>query len=111
MHTNGVSGFCVTKLDVLDGIERINIGIAYRLDGELLDVPPRNPEDWERLQVEYESFPGWRESTRGITRMRDLPANARAYLEAIEALSGAPIHLVSTGPDRKENIVIRHPME
>lgn len=109
-HTNGVTGFCVTKLDVLDGMEEIKVGIAYRLKGEVLDVPPLNPEAWEELEVEYESFPGWQESTRGVTRMEDLPANAKAYLEAMEALCGAPVHLVSTGPDRKEIIIINHPM-
>jgi adenylosuccinate synthase len=109
-HTNGVSGFCVTKLDVLDGVDTIKIGIAYRLNGELLDVPPQNSEAWNELEVEYESFPGWQESTRGVTRLADLPANARAYLVAMEALCGAPIHMVSTGPDRKENIIIQHPM-
>jgi len=109
-HTNGVSGFCVTKLDVLDGMETIKVGIAYRLNGELLDVPPRNPEDWDDLQVEYESFPGWQESTRGMTRYEDLPGNAKDYIAAIEALSGAPVHMISTGPDRVENIVIKDPM-
>ncbi|MDH4018931.1 MAG: adenylosuccinate synthase [Xanthomonadales bacterium] len=110
-HTNGVTGFCVTKLDVLDGVETIKVGIAYRLNGELLDIPPQNAEAWDDLEVEYESFPGWQESTRGITRFEDLPANAKTYLAAMEALCGAPVHMVSTGPDRKENIVIRHPME
>ena len=109
-HTNGVSGFCVTKLDVLDGVETIKVGIAYRLNGEVLDVPPQNPEAWDELEVEYESFPGWQESTRGVTRMEDLPTNAKTYLAAMEALCGAPVHLVSTGPDRVENIIIKHPM-
>ena len=109
-HTNGVSGFCVTKLDVLDGVETIKVGIAYRLNGEVLDVPPQNPEAWDELEVEYESFPGWQESTRGVTRMEDLPANAKTYLAAMEALCGAPVHMVSTGPDRVENIIIKHPM-
>ena len=109
-HTNGVTGFCVTKLDVLDGVESIKVGIAYRLNGELLDVPPQNPEAWDDLEVEYESFPGWQDSTRGITQYDDLPANAKSYLSAMEALCGAPVHMVSTGPDRKENIIIKHPM-
>lgn len=109
-HTNGVSGFCVTKLDVLDGVDTIKVGIAYRLNGELLDVPPQNAEAWDDLEIEYESFPGWSESTRGVTRYEDLPANAKTYLAAVEALCGAPVHMVSTGPERKENIIIRHPM-
>ena len=109
-HTNGVSGFCVTKLDVLDGVETIKVGVAYRLNGELLDVPPLNAEAWGDLEVEYESFPGWSESTKGVTRYEDLPENAKAYLAAMEALCGAPVHMVSTGPERKENIIIHHPM-
>jgi adenylosuccinate synthase len=109
-HTNGVSGFCVTKLDVLDGVDTIKVGIAYRLNGELLDVPPQNAEAWDDLEVEYETFPGWQETTRGITRYDDLPANAKTYLGAMEALCGAPVHIVSTGPDRKENIIIQHPL-
>lgn len=108
--TNGVSGFCVTKLDVLDGVDTIKVGTAYRLNGELLDVPPDNPEDWDDLEVEYESFPGWQESTRGVTRFEDLPANAKAYIKAMESLCGAPVHMISTGPDRIENIVIHHPL-
>ncbi|MCW8926036.1 MAG: adenylosuccinate synthase [Xanthomonadales bacterium] len=110
-HTNGVTGFCVTKLDVLDGVEEIKVGIAYRLGGEVLDIPPQHPEAWDELEVEYESFPGWQESTRGITKYDDLPANARTYLSAVEALCGAPIHMISTGPDRKEIIVLHHPAD
>jgi adenylosuccinate synthase len=109
-HTNGVTGFCVTKLDVLDGMEEIKIGVAYKLRGELLHVPPQNPEAWDELEMVYESFQGWQQSTRGVTRMEDLPDNAKTYLTAMEALCGAPVHMVSTGPDRKENIIIQHPM-
>jgi len=108
---NGVSGFCVTKLDVLDGFDEIRICTAYRLGDEVLDAPPLDVEDWARLEPVYESFPGWQESSRGATRMEDLPANARSYLEAMEALCGAPVHIVSTGPDRNENIVIRYPFD
>jgi len=108
---NGVSGFCVTKLDVLDGFEEIRICTAYRLDGELLDAPPLDVQEWARLEPVYESFPGWQESSRGARRMEDLPANARSYLAAMEALCGAPVHIVSTGPDRNENIVIRYPFD
>ena len=108
--TNGISGYCVTKLDVLDGVETIKVCTAYRLNGELLDVPPLNPEAWDDLEAVYESFPGWQDSTRGITRYEDLPGNAKAYLSAMESLCGAPVHMVSTGPDRKEIIIIQHPM-
>ena len=110
VNTNGVTGFCVTKLDVLDGVDTIKVGTAYRLNGELLDVPPDNPEDWDDLEVEYESFPGWQQSTRGVTRFEDLPVNARSYIKAMESLCGAPVHMISTGPDRIENIILHHPL-
>jgi adenylosuccinate synthase len=108
---NGVSGFCVTKLDVMDGFEEIRICTAYRLAGEVLDAPPLDVHDWAHLEPVYETFPGWQESSRGATRMEDLPANARRYLQAMEELCGAPVHIVSTGPDRSENIVIRYPFD
>jgi len=111
IQLNGVSGLCITKLDVLDGFEEIRICTAYRLDGELLDAPPLDVQEWARLEPVYESFPGWQESSRGARRMEDLPANARSYLAAMEALCGAPVHIVSTGPDRNENIVIRYPFD
>lgn len=108
--TNGVSGFCVTKLDVLDGMDTIKVGIGYRLNGEVLEVPPTNAEAWNELEVEYESFPGWQQSTRGLTRFDDLPGNARAYIKSMESLCGAPVHMISTGPDRKETIILQHPL-
>lgn len=109
--TNGVSGLCITKLDVLDGVETIKVGTAYRSEGELLDVPPANAEGWDELGVEYESFAGWSESTRGLTHFDDLPANAKHYLQAVESLCGVPIHMISTGPERQENIILRHPLK
>ena len=108
---NGVTGFCVTKLDVMDGFEEIKICTRYRLHGELLDAPPLDSHAWADLEPVYESFPGWTESTRGVTRMEDLPENARAYLQAMEDLCGAPVHMVSTGPERSENIIIRYPFD
>ena len=109
--TNGVTGFCVTKLDVLDGVETIKVATAYRLNGEILDVPPQSSEDWDKLEVEYESFPGWQQSTRGVTQFAQLPANAQAYIESIASLCGAPVHMISTGPDRNENIILQHPLD
>ena len=110
VRLNGITGFCVTKLDVLDGMDEIKVCTGYRYEGQLLETPPTNPDHWEGLETVYESFPGWTESSRGCTRMEDLPANARAYLDAMESLTGAPIHMVSTGPDRSENIIIEHPL-
>jgi adenylosuccinate synthase len=108
---NGVSGFCVTKLDVLDGFEEIRICTAYRLNGKLLDAPPLDAHSWADLEPVYESFPGWTESTRGATSMDQLPANAQSYLQAMEDLCGAPVHIVSTGPDRSESIIIKYPFD
>jgi adenylosuccinate synthase len=111
VRLNGVSGFCVTKLDVLDGFEEIRICTAYRLNGALLDAPPLDSHSWADLEPVYESFPGWTESSRGATSLDDLPANARSYLQAMEQLCGAPVHIVSTGPDRSENIIIKYPFD
>jgi adenylosuccinate synthase len=106
---NGVSGFCVTKLDVLDGFDEIKICSSYRLHGELLDAPPLDASDWADLEPVYESFPGWQESSRGATSLGQLPAAARSYLEAMEQLCGAQVHIVSTGPERSENIIRQYP--
>ncbi len=111
VHTNGVRGLCVTKLDVLDGVETIKVGTAYRFEGELLDVPPTNAEEWDELGVEYESFAGWSEPTRGLTHFDDLPVNAKHYLQAVEAMCAVPIHMISTGPERQENIILQHPLK
>jgi adenylosuccinate synthase len=108
---NGVSGFCVTKLDVLDGFDEIRICTAYRLHGELLDAPPLDSHSWADLEPVYETFPGWTETSRGAISLEALPANARSYLAAMEDLCGAPVHIVSTGPDRSENIVIQYPFD
>ncbi|MGD8680494.1 MAG: adenylosuccinate synthase, partial [Lysobacterales bacterium] len=90
VHLNGVSGFCVTKLDVLDGFDQIRICTAYRLNGEILDAPPLDAHSWGDLEPVYETFPGWKASSRGARSMDDLPANARSYLQHLEELCGAP---------------------
>ncbi|MGD8357030.1 MAG: adenylosuccinate synthase, partial [Lysobacterales bacterium] len=84
VHLNGVSGFCVTKLDVLDGFDQIRICTAYRLNGEILDAPPLDAHSWGDLEPVYETFPGWKASSRGARSMDDLPANARSYLQHLE---------------------------
>jgi adenylosuccinate synthase len=108
---NGVSGLCVTKLDVLDGFDEIKVCTAYRLYGDTLDAPPLDATHWSDLEPVYESFPGWQDSSRGATRLEDLPPNARSYLEAMEALCGVPVHIVSTGPERSENIILKYPFD
>ncbi len=109
VQLNGVTGLCVTKLDVLDGFKELNICTAYKLDGETLDAPPLDVQDWPRLAPVYESHRGWQKSVRGATRLQDLPARARAYLDRVEALVGVPIHIIATGPERNEIIIQRHP--
>jgi adenylosuccinate synthase len=108
---NGLSGFCVTKLDVLDGMDELKVCIAYLLDGEEIQTPPTNPENWEKLEPVYQSFPGWQETTRGMTDFEQLPEAAKSYLQAVEELAGAPVHMISTGPDRRENIIIQSPLD
>ncbi|HCO60706.1 MAG TPA: adenylosuccinate synthase, partial [Porticoccaceae bacterium] len=109
-RVNSISGLCLTKLDVLDGLEQVNICTAYQsCDGGTL--APLSADDYEQLQPVYETLPGWSESTVGIKRVEDLPANARAYIVRIEELTGVPIDIISTGPDRVETIVLRHPFE
>lgn len=109
VQINSVSGLCLTKLDVLDGLEQIQICVGYRnAEGE--PVPnPVDSEDYEGLQPVYEQVSGWSESTLGARSLDDLPAAARAYIERIETVVGAPIDIISTGPDRVETIVLRHP--
>lgn len=106
---NSLSGICLTKLDVLDGLEKIALGVAYELDGERLDNPPMGAGDYGRCQPLLEWLPGWQESTYGVTRIEDLPANARAYIQRIETLLEVPISILSTGPDRQQTIVLEHP--
>jgi len=108
---NSVTGICITKLDVLDGLETVKICTGYVMDGEALSAPPVGAEAFARCEPRYLECPGWSESTFGVTAIEDLPANARAYLETIERLSGLPIDLISTGPDRVETLIKRHPFD
>jgi adenylosuccinate synthase len=109
VQINGVSGMCLTKLDVLDGLETLQLCTGYKLDGKVVDVFPVGAEDAGRCEPIYEQMPGWTESTVGAKSMDALPANARAYVKRIEELVGVPVDMVSTGPDREETIVLRHP--
>jgi adenylosuccinate synthase len=111
IQLNGVSGLCITKLDVLDGVEAVKICVGYELEGTFSEILPVGAEELERCHPVYEELPGWMESTVGIKSYAALPKGARAYLERIEALAGVPIDLISTGPDREETIVRRHPFD
>jgi adenylosuccinate synthase len=109
MIINGISGQCVTKLDVLDGLAEIKVCIGYQLDGQEIDILPLDADDVARCVPVYETYPGWSQSTFGLTEWDQLPENARRYLQRVEQLVGVPIDMVSTGPDRVNTIVLRHP--
>jgi adenylosuccinate synthase len=109
MIINGISGVCITKLDVLDGLAEIKICVGYELHGQRIDILPLDADDIVACQPIYESFVGWTEPTVGLTHWDQLPLNARRYLERIQQCMGAPIDMVSTGPDREQTILLRHP--
>ncbi len=111
IQISGVSGLCITKLDVLDGMEKIKLGVGYRVGGKALDIFPAGADAANDCVPVYEEMPGWSESTLGLKQLEALPANARAYLSRLEQICGVPVAMVSTGPDRKETIVIRHPFK
>ncbi len=109
MVINGISGLCITKLDVLDALAEVKVCVGYRLGGRTLDILPLDADDIAACEPVYETFAGWRQSTFGVTDWDALPAAARAYLGRIESLVGVPAAMVSTGPDRVHTIVRRHP--
>jgi adenylosuccinate synthase len=111
IQLNGVSGLCVTKLDVLDGMERVRLGVGYRMNGVESDILPFGADILSECEPVYEELPGWSESTVGVTRFGDLPPAAQAYLERMERVCGVPVDLISTGADRDQTIVRRHPFE
>lgn len=111
VRLNGITGLCITKLDVLDGLETIQLGVGYRVNGEFRDVLPYGAHAVAQAQPVLEELPGWSESTVGITEYDKLPEAARRYLERVAEVCGVPIDLVSTGPDRNETIVLRHPLK
>jgi adenylosuccinate synthase len=108
---NSFSGLCITKLDVLDGLEKIKICVAYHYKGRQITAPPIGAEAFEACEPVYIEMDGWHESSLGVENYAALPANAQAYLDQLEALLDTPIHIVSTGPDRKQTIVKQHPFD
>jgi adenylosuccinate synthase len=109
VQLNGTTGLCITKLDVLDGLPTVKLGVGYRFDGRVVDILPYGADAVGRCEPVYEEFKGWSESTFGIREWSALPENARRYLERLADVLGVPIDLVSTGPDREQTIVLRHP--
>ncbi len=104
---SSVTGLAITKLDVLDALETLRICVGYRIGRETVSEPPLFVDAYAEVEPVYEELPGWKQSTAGITELAALPANARRYLERIEALAGVPIDMISTGPDRERTIVLR----
>ena len=111
VFANSLSGLCVTKLDVLDGLPEIKICVGYRLDGQLLDAPPLLIDRYAECEPVYESVPGWSAPTSNLTSYAALPAEARNYLDRIEALAEVPVDIISTGPSRDAIIVRRNPFD
>lgn len=111
IQINGVTGLCVTKLDVMDGMETVRLCTGYKVDGGTTDILPVGAETLANCEPIYEDMPGWQESTVGAKNYDALPVNARAYLKRMEAICGVPIDIISTGPDREETIVLRHPFK
>jgi adenylosuccinate synthase len=108
---SSVSGLCLTKLDVLDGLDTLQICVGYKSNGVVSKEPPLFADAFADVEPVYEEMPGWKESTIGITSYDALPPNARAYLKRLEQLAGVPIDIISTGPDRDQTIVLRHPFD
>ncbi len=115
IQINGVSGLCVTKLDVMDGVETLRLGVGYRLSGrernEIRSILPVGADELACCEPIYEEMPGWAESTVGIKDFEKLPFPAQAYLKRVEEVCEVPIDMISTGPDRQETIVLRHPFK
>ncbi len=108
---NSMSGLCITKLDVLDGLDTIRICVGYDVDGKRLEMPPTGAEALEACVPVYEDMPGWKESTVGVRSYDELPQAARDYLTRIAEITEVSIDIISTGPDRADTIVLKHPLE
>ena len=108
-QVNGLSGLCITKLDVLDGLEELMLCTGYELNGRYIDILPMGADDISQCKPVYEKIQGWTESTVGVTQFDQLPVNARLYLQRIAHVTGVPVAMVSTSPDRDHTIVMQHP--
>ena len=111
LDINSVTGMCITKLDVLDGLETIKICVSYRLDGNSTTIPPVGADRIEQCEPEYIEMPGWTDSTVNAKSFDELPAAAQAYLRKIEELCETPIAIISTGPDRAETLILTNPFD
>ena len=109
MQINSISGICITKLDVMDGLDTVKLCTGYEIDGTVHSVPPVETAAYERCTPIYEEMPGWQDSTFGLTDYNALPENARQYLKRLEEVLETPIDIISTGPDREQTIILRNP--
>ncbi|MBP1130268.1 MULTISPECIES: adenylosuccinate synthase [Serratia] len=112
VQINSLSGFCLTKLDVLDGLKEVKICVGYRMpDGREMTTTPLAAEGWEGIEPIYESMPGWSDTTFGVKEYSKLPQAALDYIKRIEELTGVPVDIISTGPDRSETMILRDPFD
>ena len=111
VRINSVSGICLTKLDVLDGLKTIRVCVSYKGQGDSASGSLMDIDSYKALEPIYEDLPGWTESTVGAKSLDELPENARAYIRYIEAAIEVPVDIISTGPDREETIILRHPFD
>ena len=109
VQINGLQGLAIMKLDVLDGMKTVKLGVGYTYKGEKIDLMPCGADHLAGCEPIYEEFPGWTESTYGVTKWEDLPESARAYLTRLSEVAGCPIAVVSTGPDREHTILHFNP--
>ncbi len=108
---NSITGICLTKLDVMDGLEKVKICTSYSFKGKQITDLPTGAKDLSECEPMYEEMSGWSESTEGLTKFEKLPEAAERYIQRLQELVGVPIHIISTGPDRSQNIVIEHPFD
>ncbi len=108
-QVNGLTGLCITKLDVLDGLKELQLCVGYELEGQRIDILPLGADDIANCTPIYETMPGWTTSTVGVTEYDKLPQEARNYLRRIEETTGVPVHVISTSPDRAHTIMMQHP--
>jgi len=109
VQLNGTTGLCITKLDVLDGLPVVRLCTGYRYRGSTTDILPYGADEVARCEPVYEDFEGWQQTTYGICDWKQLPATAQRYLSRLGEVTGVPIDIISTGPDRNQTILTRHP--
>ena len=110
IQLNSISGFCMTKLDVLDGFDEVKICVGYKMpNGDIVEYAPLAAKDWEGVEPIYETMPGWKENTFGVTDVNQLPQTCRDYVKRIEEVTGVPIAILSTGPDRVQTMILQDP--